>query len=259
MTDVLYILGKGADIIDNLPLRWSLRSLEKHASNVGRVVVAGNIPDWLSDEVVKIPIDDQEQSEDGKNRRIFSCLVRAVAEAGLLKPFLYSSDDHYFVRAADLDSWPHYCHKDSLHTMKTFGDKYKRMPSMYELSLIKTRHLLEEENLPASRRCCLHLNTWIDPVDVATAQDIVNRHKTETKYGFEGHCILGALYASRNPKTEWVEYDKDSKVQTTKDITQKLRRRVPQFSTSPKVETDAKVVKKMNALFPEPCKYEKEA
>lgn len=69
MTDILYILGHGADKIDNVPLRWSLRSLAKHATNVGRVIVAGNIPAWLSDEVVKVPIDEDELSR-GKSWRM---------------------------------------------------------------------------------------------------------------------------------------------------------------------------------------------
>ena len=55
MTDIVYILGDGAAAIDDRPLRWSLRSLEKFATNVGRVVVCGRIPEWLSDEVVKVP------------------------------------------------------------------------------------------------------------------------------------------------------------------------------------------------------------
>ena len=77
MTDILYIMGHGADGVDNLPLRWSLRSLAKHASNVGRVIVAGHIPKWLSDEVVKFSFDDSNMGS-GRQWRILRTEIAAV-------------------------------------------------------------------------------------------------------------------------------------------------------------------------------------
>ena len=53
--DIVYILGTGSKH-DNIELRMSLRSICKYGQNIGRVIVAGDPVDWLSDDVVKIKI-----------------------------------------------------------------------------------------------------------------------------------------------------------------------------------------------------------
>lgn len=55
MVDIVYVVGKGAKDNDDRPLRWSLRSVQMFAKNVGRVIVAGYPPNWLSDEAIKVP------------------------------------------------------------------------------------------------------------------------------------------------------------------------------------------------------------
>lgn len=48
--DVLYILGSGSPF-NNDELRYSLRSLEKNGVNVSRVIVVGENPGFLSENV----------------------------------------------------------------------------------------------------------------------------------------------------------------------------------------------------------------
>ena len=57
-TDVVYVVGKPDKCKDNYMLRASLRSIAKYGKNIGRVIVAGYPPDWLSDAVVKVHVED---------------------------------------------------------------------------------------------------------------------------------------------------------------------------------------------------------
>ena len=108
--DVIYVMGSGSAASGDMPLKWSLRSLEKFASGIDRVVVCGHCPSWLSDKAVKIPIDPKTE-HGGKSWNILYAYRTAITGAGIDKPFLYSSDDHYLCRPVDLRKWPRYFNK----------------------------------------------------------------------------------------------------------------------------------------------------
>lgn len=275
MTDIVYILGNGAAAIDDRPLRWSLRSLAKHADNVGRVVVCGRIPEWLSDEVVKVPTD--ETTKRGKGWNILYGYRAAIEGAGLDRPFLYSSDDHYLLPAYtvegegkdavytpvrhDMDAWPRYFTHDDLPMMREFVKKNK-VPDWWHLCLMKTRVILEKENL-STRRVCLHLNTWADPQDVASAIALAEKYAGLTRLGFENTCPINAYFEKRMKEAGvtpvFTKYTQDWKVNRAKDIEKKVKMRLPGFSTSPKAEKDPWVMKWMDTYYSEPSKWEKPA
>ena len=200
MTDILYVVGHGADAIDNAPLRWSLRSLAKHATNVGRIIVAGNIPSWLSDAVVKVPID-QTQFGEGKHWRMLRTEIVAIRELGLESPLLYSSDDHYLCKDTNIDEWPrYYCQRDFL-SLRAFIEKHNRLPSNgYELAICKTQRALANSGLPHARYYSVHLDTWIEPSLVDEVEAFADRYKNVSVYGLEHQSIWGAFYDKHNPE-----------------------------------------------------------
>lgn len=110
--DILYIIGKDCSKCDNFELRASLRSIEKYGKNVGKVYVAGYCPEWLSDEVVKIPCDGiyaEPQNPHEKHINITSALLYAIDHSDIGEEFLVSMDDHFYVRDVDFDAYPYYC------------------------------------------------------------------------------------------------------------------------------------------------------
>jgi len=265
MTDIVYILGDGAAAIDDRPLRWSLRSLEKFATNVGRVVVCGRIPEWLSDEVVKVPSAETARKR-GKGWNILYGYRDAVEGAGLADPFLYSSDDHYLSRPADLDKWPRFVNAGRMGgTLLKYGEyaaRRGRMPDLYQLSLVKTGDLLRENGLPA-RDVAIHLNTWTDPQDVAPAIALAESAKGRTRFGFEATCVLNALYERRMAQAGetpvYASYWWDAKASSAKDCADKVAKGLPGFSTTPAAERDARVVAWMDAFYNVPSKWERAA
>lgn len=104
MTDLLYIVRQSGWGYDE-ELRYSLRSVEKYARNVGRIFVCGDIPDFLSDEVVKISCSNPF---DRKAKNIMYRLDYVVKNYTLSEHFLMSSDDIFLHKITDLDNYPHY-------------------------------------------------------------------------------------------------------------------------------------------------------
>ena len=82
--DIVYILGTGSKH-DNIELRMSLRSICKYGRNVGRVIVAGDPVDWLSDDVVKvkIPVKYKRKHHEMMNRVQF-CVENGIVDGEFL-------------------------------------------------------------------------------------------------------------------------------------------------------------------------------
>ncbi len=266
MTDVVYILGDGAADIGDRPLRWSLRSLAKYASNVGRVIVCGRIPDWLSDEAVKVPSDVTTARPDGKGWNILYGHKAAIEGAELTSPYLFSADDHYLTRPADLDLWPRYYNANAwggeILTYGQFARKFGRLCSQYELCLVKTGDVLREHGMSA-RRAQTHLNSWCDPQDVMQAVALAEANARRTVFGFETLCLVNGFYEKRmadaGTATEFTPWTKDGKARNAADCEAKAAdATVPGFSTTPAAEKDIEVAEWMEAAFPTPCKWEKE-
>ena len=153
--DILYILGAGSRK-DNLELRMSLRSISKYGSNIGRVIVAGAPPKWLSDDVVQMTVGDPYGY---KHQNILHC-IEQVIDAGLVKgEFLYSSDDHFYVKPVDFDNYP-YFYKSELRRSVNRTDNFYQ----YHKSLYDTRKLCEKYGLPTgnySQHCNTHMHTEV--------------------------------------------------------------------------------------------------
>ena len=104
MTDVLYIVRPSGWNYDE-ELRYALRSLEKHARNIGRVFVCGDIPEFLSDDVVKISCDNPHNR---KAKNLQYRLEYAIQHSDIGNRFLLSSDDIFLMQDVDLDNYPHF-------------------------------------------------------------------------------------------------------------------------------------------------------
>lgn len=161
--DILYIVGENCSKCNNLELRCSLRSIEKYGKNVGRIFVAGFCPEWLSDEVVKVPFtqpwqilqEGEQETQDNlakKHANILATILHVVDNTDIGAEFLVSMDDHMYIRGVNFDKYPFYC--------KRFG-KDNHLPTSenteYKKFLATTRERLEADGLE-SYYFCLHRN-----------------------------------------------------------------------------------------------------
>ena len=112
--DLLYIVGKNSKC-DDFELRCSLRSIEKYGRNVGNVYVVGHCPDWLSDNVHKLPCEDYNTNTVTpvpKAQNIAKKLLYAVDNSDIGEEFLVSMDDHFYIRETDFDNYPYYANRN---------------------------------------------------------------------------------------------------------------------------------------------------
>ena len=154
--DILYIIGRGSKH-DNIELRMSLRSICKYGKGIDRIIVAGYPCDWLSDEVLKVPVPDKYGR---KHLNIMNC-IQHVVDTGIIDgEFLYSSDDHFYVKPTDFSNYPYYAKSNEL---KKFAIKGERCYG-YHLSLAQTRLLLEKYGLPIinfEQHCNTHMHARV--------------------------------------------------------------------------------------------------
>lgn len=187
--DILYIIG-GGSIHNNIELRMSLRSISKYGSNIDKVIVAGQPPRWLSDDVVKVEIPDRFYY---KHQNILNC-IEQVIDMGLVNgDFLYSSDDHFYVKEVDFDNYPVYLKGELRYTVNKTDPFYQ-----YHKSLYDTRRLCVKHGFPAmnySQHCNTHMHSEV-------FKDIRNIiHESYTlPYGVEPTSIIMNVWQTyKNP------------------------------------------------------------
>ena len=176
--DILYIIGEGCSQCNNNELRYSLRSIEKYGKGVDRVFVVGYCPEWLSDEVIKIPFKqphakkEQNEVEDQinlsrKHANIAASLLYAVDNSDIGDEFLVSMDDHFYIKNVDFDHYPFYC--------KICGDDNKfptEGETQYRKLLAATRRECERDGLSAYY-FCIHRNMHLSRKSINECRDIL--------------------------------------------------------------------------------------
>lgn len=209
--DVLFVVGQGSKH-ENQELRWALRSFEKHASNVGRVIVAGYPPEWLAGGVERFPVE-QPWKRGAKN--VLHTIDRVMREAPAGWECLLAQDDVFFTRDVDLDRYPVYIKGEDLPTSVPEHDKEH---SGWWTLLIETREFLRKHGLPSvnfAQHCDIHIGRDETIEAAAVYREIFNRNRGVDSWGF-----LGNLWYARHPEAALVPR-KDVKVRmtTTQELT----------------------------------------
>lgn len=135
--DILYVVGRRLSQWNDNELRYSLRSIEKNGINVGRVFIAGYCPPFVDrSKVVFVKVRDETSV---KHYNIMHAIEEAVRETDIGDEFLYSSDDHFYIKPTDFDRYPFYWRGVMLPRVAK---------TEYQRTLVSTRKLLECCGLP---------------------------------------------------------------------------------------------------------------
>lgn len=182
--DILYFLKKGGSKCKNFELRCSLRSIEKFGKNLGKVYIVGYCPDWLSDEVIKIPYETDNSKTKHKN--LHDQLLYAIrnSDIGMRDngEFLIAMDDHFYCREVDFDNYPFYSRIEEL-PMEINEDKEI---NKYTQSMINTRKFCEKFNLPTDFSALhrgRHMNRYILE-EMGDLNDLISSKDTPDVEGF---------------------------------------------------------------------------
>ena len=247
--DIVYQLGKGCSQSDDFEIRYSLRSIEKYGKNIGKVYVAGYCPEWLSENVIKVPCEQPiAKPKDIVERHInmLYTLLYVVDNTDISDEFLISMDDHFYVRDVDFDNYPYY--------EKIFGPN-NELPeegkTPYKKLLAKTRAFCVK-NKVGYQYLTLHRNMHCSRAMISETRTILNNiisKKTpceyqafllnwwKTKHGLESTAI------------------KDVRLQDASEWWKTDPRETEVFSTANFDETSGLYVL-IQSLYPEKSKYE---
>lgn len=207
--DILYIIGKGCSKCDNFELRVSLRSIAKYGKNVGKVYVAGYCPDWLSEDVVKIPFEQPYPTENischKKQCNIAATILHVIDNSDISDEFLCSMDDHIYTRNVDFGSYPMYAKKAKYGE----GDDKTLLPSTakekdaeYKKCLVDTNEILVGLGLP-TRNYALHRNMHMSRAFLNENRSLIESAVAEGK--------IAEIFA-------WYGNWKGGKYKATKDV-----------------------------------------
>lgn len=246
--EILYVIGEGSKR-DNLELRMSLRSICKYASNVSKVVVVGSPPSWLSDEVVKLEVKD---IYDCKHKNILFCIEAAIARDLVRGDFLYSSDDHFYVKPVDFNHYPYFIKRELRRTCHR-SDYYYR----YHRSLYETRNLLLRHSLPTmdySQHCNTHMNA-----DIFKSMLPLVHESYDIPYGAEPTSLIMNVWQTRpNPPPLQKRFDlKIRQAKTIREIYDQIGDR-DSFSISDSVYENQAIFDFFQKEYPEKCRFERD-
>ena len=248
--DILYILGRGSKH-DNIELRMSLRSISRYGSGIGRVIVAGYPCDWLSDSVLKVPIEDKYGR---KHLNLMNCLLKVV-DLGLVDgEFLYSSDDHFYIKPTAFDSYPYYTKGVSLRNKAIKGTRHYG----YHLSLVQTRLLLEKYGLPVTNYE-QHCNTHMHAKVFNNFRTLVEESLTLERGAAPTSLIMNAWSATEYSPKEIMKR-KDIKINVATSV-EDIKTQIGDsecFSIGDSVFMSGGALKDFfSKEFPKKCRYEK--
>lgn len=233
MTDIVYILGHGSKWNNN-ELKYSLRSVEKHLSNVGRVYLVGNAPEFISG-VIAIPFKETSH----KLENIINKTLAACNHPDISENFLCFYDDHFLNSDFDADNFPHF-YKGTLAEHATIAKgNYKKL-------ILNTEKEL-------SRR-----NQKTFSYNVHCPQPINKEHyKSLDGYMYGRNVLMKSIYGNTVfPKES--EYHQDFKIfkkQSAQEYIWQLKQ-AKFFSISDKALCNG-LYELFNILYPKPSKYER--
>ena len=250
--DILYVVGTGSTWNDN-ELKYSLRSIEKNGINVERVFIGGYIPEFVNKEnVICVPVADKTNV---KHYNILNVIEEVIdsTDIGCTQSgnFLYSSDDHFYIKPVDFNSYPIYSRGVELPKEVKQFDLHKK----YHTTLVSTRKLLEEYNLPYEHFAWhgnTHFNTklWNDPI----MKELRKKSYTMPE-GCEPTCLMLNYQMSVDPFEPVIR--KDKKIRSIDKLAmfnQKIQDREC-CSSSPNIQKSYLATFLENNL-PEKSKYE---
>lgn len=267
--DILYIVGNFSKC-DDWEFKFSLRSIDKYGKNIGRVFVCGYCPDWLSDDIIKIPYEVKPYVTDGdKNRNIYKQVIYAVEHSDIgindNGDFLISMDDHYILSNVDFgNTYPHYVRdyykRRCRFNLPIWFEEGKLSPE-YQKVLCSTGRYLNRKGL-SYLNFVSHRNMRINRHIIRELQfNGINDEIFNDKIDVECFALINNYeYSKRNKNLDYyfpIEIIKDFKTNNINVLLNYIKNGGKFYSTND-FDVDSDVFNVLYDLFPEKSKYEKE-
>ena len=259
--DILYLVGdKTTSNFEDV--RMSLRSIDMYGENIDRVFMCGFIPDFVSENVIKIPFEILPNKDIfDKARNIYRQIIYAIenSDIGINHDgeFLVSMDDHYITKPTDFsENYPFYvkdyikrkCRYKLPEVFETgFGSE------QYQLFLVKCCEYLKEQKLPFYD-FCPHRNMHMNRYLIEELHEI-NDDIFKNKQPVEAFCLVNNYRLSKTPTLKY-EICLDIKTNNSAKLINFINNGYNFFSTNDFRIGDS-IHRMMLMLYPNKSKYEK--
>lgn len=236
MTDVLYIKGKPS-LNNDLEMLYSLRTLEKHVKDLGRVFITGECPEFINKKkVIYTPAEDIGSPMINHWWKV----DQTIRKTDIKKNFALMYDDIFITRNIKLAEYPFY-QKGLLHQNQTGGDVYKE-------SLINAAVWLMSNGKP-TYDFELHIPCIYNKFKFKRLREIFEPRKDQYP-GMAVRSIYGNLFETNRP------YRKDIKIRTPYDGPADFIQEYDCFSVSDQA-FQFKVLPWLKKNYKERSRYEK--
>lgn len=231
MIDVVYLYTAGSNTNE---IRYSLRSVQKHISGIGKVFIVGDDPGIFKDVTI-IPMGNIHGFNQARN--IYEKILAACRHPEVSNPFMCLSDDYILLHDYKASELPFYYRGDFKQVMTTLQDS-----NWYKAYVQVTHEALLEKQLP-TKFFNVHFPILYDKEKYI---EVMGRFDWEKKKSF----ISKSLYAN-SMGIEGVRIDQDKKFHTPKTKTAVLRQMkgLKFFSTNGDSLNDP-MIEVLNGLFP---------
>lgn len=181
---------------DELQLRHTLRSIDIFGINVGRVVVAGNPPSWLSDEAVRFEVRDA-MCRSSRSEKSMACVFRSFEKGVIGGHLLYCPESVVLDETMDMNDYPWYCRRDRIRSVEdhVMASRGGALITRYKMALADTRRVLERNGY-GSLELTGHFLSHIDSEDLDEVRRMCMEVPTAS-FGYDVGCIFGNVAKER--------------------------------------------------------------
>lgn len=135
--DIVYIVGSDPHHAYT-ELRYSIRSMQKHLADMGRLFIVGEDPGFLKD-FYHIPYPDSARHNNNLN--IYNKILAACQCPDVGDEFMSCSDDHFLLADFMAETFPNFYYSDLSVVAQNVADK------SYKTALENTYNALESRKL----------------------------------------------------------------------------------------------------------------
>jgi hypothetical protein len=197
----VYLLGKGSKWEDN-EIKYSIASLRMYLTGISEVVVIGECPDWLQEEVTHVPHPDKHAEKSLNVRLKIEAMCRRETE-----PFLLMNDDFYFLAPMSAHNFPMYYEG----TLEQHINKFKGK-NPYKNVLKRTLNFLDNKDMTALN-FAVHYPMIIDPRNMALVMKNVPK-----AVGVSYRCLYGNTFMKSPEYLPDLKLNKPYTSKETEDI-----------------------------------------
>lgn len=237
--DLIYVVGLDTKH-DYLELRYSIRSMQKHLDNIGKLFIVGTMPSFVKD-AIHIPAGDPHKNNDARN--IYEKILAACSDPRVGKKSLYCSDDYFLHRDFSSETFPYFYEGDIITVNKRLSET-----GTYKPYVAATLKALQERNLPVK-----YFNVHCPIIyDKDLFKEIMPAFDWSVRFGY----ISKSLYCNAL-KIEGVPFAGFEKIGTPKTKTAIARRLegLP-FSSTNHHAINKEMIETLEELYPNKSKWE---